>query len=171
MNKSEIEIPSGIELVETTEGSNGYPLNIDKAFIGFDNFQEAFSFAIKNGLEVVSLCRRDGHHFYKIEGRVWEGYDLEDFYSDTDNYFTYNIDESDLLEMFKNETESACSIDECIALGERYKLFLEKVLECDNDTQFILEDCDAVDEYRYEILPKRVMEFRYDVYKYIIGVK
>ena len=70
MNKSEIEIPFGIDLVETTEGSNGYPLNIDKAFIGFDNFQEAFSFAIKNGLEVVSLCRRDGHYFYQSEGRV-----------------------------------------------------------------------------------------------------
>lgn len=59
---------SGLQIVEVTEGMNGYPKNLHKAVIGFDNFQDAEKFAAETQRTVVEMCRRDGHQFWKSCG-------------------------------------------------------------------------------------------------------
>lgn len=48
------------EIVETTQGMNGYPRNLRKAVIGFDCIGEAEEFANHHKGKVVELCKRDG---------------------------------------------------------------------------------------------------------------
>ena len=69
----------GLNIVEVTQGMNGYPEGLYKAVIGFDYFENAEDFAEQIGGEVVLLSRRDGHALYTNNGRAYEGIEREKF--------------------------------------------------------------------------------------------
>ena len=65
----------GLNIVEVTQGVNGYPKGLYKAIAGFDYFENAEDFAEQVNGEVVLLSRRDGHALYTNKGRTYEGID------------------------------------------------------------------------------------------------
>ena len=69
----------GLNIVEVTQGVNGYPEGLYKAIIGFDFFENAEDFAEQIGGEVVLLSRRDGHALYTNRGRAYEGIERAKF--------------------------------------------------------------------------------------------
>ena len=62
----------GLNIVEVTQGVNGYPKGLYKAIAGFDYFEDAENFAEQVNGEVVLLSRRDGHQFWVNHGRQYE---------------------------------------------------------------------------------------------------
>lgn len=62
----------GLDIVEVTQGVNGYPEGLYKVLKGFDTFEDAESFANEICGEVVLLTRRDGHQFWVNHGRQYE---------------------------------------------------------------------------------------------------
>lgn len=79
----------GLNIVEVTEGKNGYPENVYKAIAGFDYFENAESFADEVNGEVVLLSRRDGHALYTNKGRAYEGIERAKFIDD-DKYEVFD---------------------------------------------------------------------------------
>lgn len=74
-----------LEVVETTEGNNGYPLNLKKLIIGFESFKDAqeCAKAINGGIFFIS--KRDGHEFWKNEGRAFGPLEINDKWFDDDH--------------------------------------------------------------------------------------
>lgn len=75
-----------LQIVEVTEGMNGYPKNLSEAVIGFEDWRQAKWFAKESGLHTVVMTKRDGHQFWKYEnpttcpltiGAHWYGDDYE----------------------------------------------------------------------------------------------
>ena len=75
----------GLNIVEVTQGVNGYPEGVYKAIIGFDYFENAEDFAEQIGGEVVLLSRRDGHALYTNRGRAYEGIEMAKFIDENRN--------------------------------------------------------------------------------------
>lgn len=81
----------GLELVEITQGMNGYPSGLYKAVSGFESFVDAEDFAKEVNGEVVLLTKRDGHQFWTNNGRQYEPLERAD-YIDEESYIAF-IDE------------------------------------------------------------------------------
>ena len=81
----------GLELVEVTQGMNGYPRGLYKAVSGFESFVDAEDFAKGVNGEVVLLTKRDGHQFWTNNGRQYEPLERAD-YIDEESYIAF-IDE------------------------------------------------------------------------------
>ena len=63
----------GLDIVEVTQGMNGYPEGLYKAIVGFDSFEDAEYFAEQVNGEVVLLSKRNEHHLWTNKGRAYEG--------------------------------------------------------------------------------------------------
>lgn len=59
---------NGLDVVCTTSEASGFPRNICHAIVGFDSIEEARELASENGMEVVSLSKRDGHDLWYRDG-------------------------------------------------------------------------------------------------------
>lgn len=68
-----------LDIVEVTQGMNGYPKGIYKAIVGFDFFENAEDFAEQVNGEVVLLERRDGQELHTNKGRAYEGIERAKF--------------------------------------------------------------------------------------------
>lgn len=91
----------GLNIVEVTQGTNGYPKGLYKAIVGFDYFENAEDFAEQVSGEVVLLSRRDGHALYTNNGRVYEGIERAKFIDED----RYEVFESELGSMDGTEKE------------------------------------------------------------------
>ena len=60
----------GLEIIETTPDANGYPSNLKKAVIGFEDMESAENFAKENGLRVEIFRRRAGWQLWCRTG-IW----------------------------------------------------------------------------------------------------
>lgn len=120
----------GLNIVEVTQGVNGYPEGLHKAIVGFDYFENAEDFAEQVNGEVVLLSRRDGYALYTNNGRAYEGIERAKF-----------IDE-DRYEVFESELdfEEWCvgEIDHRMNMG--FNLFEFR--------DMINQMCDTYDEIR-----------------------
>jgi len=58
----------GLDYVETTTGSNGYPENLKFAIVGFKTFEQAQEIADKYGLDIESFKRKDGWQLWSRNG-------------------------------------------------------------------------------------------------------
>lgn len=72
-----------LDIIEVTQGENGYPTGVYKAVTGFDYFEDAQSFANEICGEVVLLSKRDGHQLWSNKGRAYEGIDRSEFINDS----------------------------------------------------------------------------------------
>lgn len=93
----------GLDVVEITQGTNGYPEGLYKALKGFDYFENAEDFAEQVGGEVVLISKRDGHQFWKNNGRAYGGIQRASFINES----KYEIftDEGDFEEWCCQEVE------------------------------------------------------------------
>lgn len=106
----------GLDIVDITQGMNGYPKGLYKALIGFDTFEDAEVFAEEVKGEVVLLTKRDGHQFWSNNGRQYEALERAKF-----------IDE---------ETEDVYTCSQCYDFESWAKGVIEDMLG---------EGCDLVD--------------------------
>lgn len=83
----------GLNIVEVTQGRNGYPEGLYKAIVGFDYFENAEDFAEQVNGEVVLLSRRDGYALYTNNGRAYEGIERAKFIDeDREEVFESELD-------------------------------------------------------------------------------
>lgn len=79
----------GLNIVEITQGINGYPKGLYKALMGFDIFEDAECFAEEVNGEVVLLTRRDGHQLWFNRGRQFEALERAKFIDEeTEDVYT-----------------------------------------------------------------------------------
>jgi len=64
----------GHEIVEVTQGTNGYPKNLKKAVTGFDSFAEAEEFADLYDGEVIEIAKKYGWQLWENRHRRYEAY-------------------------------------------------------------------------------------------------
>ena len=157
----------GLELVEVTQGMNGYPKGVYKAIVGFEDFQEAESLAEEFGLEIVELRSRDGWQFYEELGRRYEPFAASEAYRDEYDlwprmsYADY-ISQEDVL----GTLADAEDFDEMEANLDRYKRIFEEIE--------LLENGELVAVLRETGEAERVKEYtchyHYDVWRHEIAL-
>ena len=112
---------NGLELVEITQGMNGYPSGLYKAVSGFESFVDAEDFAKEVNGEVVLLTKRDGYQFWTNNGRQYEPLERVDYideesyiaFIDEDNFEYWALDELKAkLEMEDNLFDLRSAIEE-----------------------------------------------------------
>ena len=165
MNKLEdLEIyarKQGYDVVQVTDGLNGYPRNLHYAAIGFEDIEEAEKLAKATGGEVVTLRRRDGHQFYTEEGWTYKPFDLISIFSEFDSIAGIFTKE-DLNTQYLNDYLDYLNESEAEKL-----LCTIRGLE---QNQFVLLWNIFNGKANYEVLPIITMRYSYDVYTYVIGV-
>lgn len=77
----------GLYIIETTPDANGYPKNLKKAIIGFEDMESAEKFAKENGLSVEIFKRRAGWQLWYRTG-IWpdKPFNMPHVYSDDPSY-------------------------------------------------------------------------------------
>lgn len=159
----------GLDIVEITQGVNGYPKGLYKALMGFDTFENAEAFADEVNGEVVLLTKRDGHQLWFNGGRQYEALERAKF-----------IDENE-EEMFTSvesfESWATSEIESMIGMGDN-------IYDIKNASANFVEICDAIYDmneeseicivskcnYGYEIESRYVTRIHEDVTTYAIAV-
>ena len=161
----------GLDIIEITEGLNGYPKNIYKGIIGFNNFMSAIEFAdIING-EVVLLSRKDGHHFYINNGTTDKPIHYTKLIDDNAHIY-FDID--DLKESMVEIMKDTChTLEECSDFINRVNDFVEEFYDIQdnnsNATYIITYNTNKTRD-NFDVIPEYVMKGSFDTTNYIIGV-
>lgn len=171
---------SGLRLVETSTGANGYPSGLGHAIIGFDTFEQLNKFIEQNDASVredfiqltpYQFKLRDGWHFYHPEGIACEEFSLTEEYFGCDSRLLSPSDYDD-EEQFINEEvkpELDCDIeafDDMRTIIDRYSAIWDKLEECEENQSVLLYQGDFD-----RIVDTKCMDFHEDVWEYVIGVK
>ena len=159
----------GLDIVEITQGMNGYPEGLYKAVKGFEEFTDAEVFADEICGEVVLITKKDGWQFWKKERRAWEGISREEFFDNSE--YEIFTDES-------NFEEWCCDAIEGEMQGGFDLCSLKDIICTMNDTYdeiWRMRDGEIaiVDkrDYTCEIVSEEVTEIHYgDVTTYAIAV-
>lgn len=150
----------GLDIVSVTESSNGYPLNVQLALIGFDNFDQAEDVANANGLTIVSLYKRDGWNLWAEQGAAWGPIKLsaEDY---GDDYISLDSswDEDDITDDLRRAIDGIEELDGIFAIVDFYKKIKEELDDISEDEQVIahMYDADTI-----EVIKKEVMSWHDD---------
>lgn len=156
-----------LQFIETTNGANGYPQELQPALIGFETFEEAEDFAQEHNLDVWLFHKRGGWQLWERKNLAYEPMTITpDDYGDDYNMFTpdelddyydnevkpclYNFDDFDSLKTFVDEQES----------------IMDELERC-NENEAVITYCN---EY-YDTIKVKSMEWGHGIHKYIIGVK
>ena len=168
----DLAIEYGLDIVEVTQGVNGYPEGVYKAISGFDYFENAESFAEEVNGVVVLLSRRDWHTLYTNEGRAYEGIERAKFINE------------DIHEVFDSELdfEEWCVIELDHRMNMGFNLFefrdmVDQMCDTYEDirTRFRSEiaivdirdySCDTTDKYVTEIHDNDVTSYMIAVVDY-----
>jgi hypothetical protein len=158
-----------LNVINITEGTNGYPKNISKAIIGFDNFEDAKHLADKYGMEVRQFHSRDGWQFWEDKGWVSKSMitTSEDY---GDNYCEISkMDEetfiADEVSWFLEDTSNLESFEQIEAFLAQKKEIWEAVEAMEDDEIVITHE----GRY-YDTVQKETMSWSDDTHRYVIGI-
>lgn len=164
---AEIADLEGLDYVETTIGTNGYPENIQDAIVGFDNWEQLEKVAEKYNLNAINLHKRDGWQLYERQGRATEPYkNSSDDYGD--DYAQY--DDADAYQ--KQKIEDVLPYAEFLTFEDIEKWLKEKkevyeeLLTC-GENEIVITNQGRF----YEKINETSMEFSHDTHNYIIGLQ
>lgn len=159
----------GLTRIEINTNGNDYPQGLGAiGAIGFNQFSEAEAFAEQHGGEVVVFKTRDGHHFWRNEGRTYSPFTAYDYIDRADDN-TNLITEEDLTNKFWEDLREATTnedLDDVEYIFENYKEHLADIQAAGKDKVCYFDG--NTDEIG--TLDKVFMEYSYDVYSYAIGV-
>ena len=79
----------GLTIIETTDNGNGYPSNLKKAVIGFEDFEDAENFVKENGGEIIELRRKAGQQLWSRGSRAFEPFYMSTIYDNDPCYEMY----------------------------------------------------------------------------------
>lgn len=160
-----------LECAEITEGINGYPRCLrgcvlfndkDATFYNMERMAELY------GVEVVSLRRKDGWHFWESQGKAYDLFDFQNILENSDDdalTFSSFKEYADFL--FENANERRVADDEGAA-----HFFIEKAKEIEDkelgDNEFI--HTSTYDISDYEVLECNVSNYSYDTWNYCLAL-
>lgn len=160
-----------LECAEITEGINGYPrclrgcvlLNDKDATL--DNMERM---AELYGVEVVSLRRKDGWHFWESQGKAYDLFDFQNILENSDdNALTFSSFKEYADFLLENANERRVADDE----GASH-FFIEKAKEIEDkelgDNEFI--HTSTYDISDYEVLECNVSNYSYDTWNYCLAL-
>ena len=160
-----------LECAEITEGINGYPrclrgcVLLNDKDATFDNMERM---AELYGVEVVSLRRKDGWHFWESQGKAFDLFDFQNILENSDDdalTFSSFKEYADFL--FENANERRVADDEGAA-----HFFIEKAKEIEDkelgDNEFI--HTSTYDISDYEVLECNVSNYSYDTWNYCLAL-
>ena len=160
-----------LECAEITEGINGYPRCLRGCVLfndkdaTFDNMERM---AELYGVEVVSLRRKDGWHFWESQGKAFDLFDFQNILENSDDdalTFSSFKEYADFL--FENANERRVADDEGAA-----NFFIEKAKEIEDkelgDNEFI--HTSTYDISDYEVLECNVSNYSYDTWNYCLAL-
>jgi hypothetical protein len=155
---------NGLQIIETTDGNNGYPSNLRDAVMGFEDFDEAERYAEANGLRLIELHRRDGWNLWQRGDHANAPFDLDTIYSRDREFDCYDDARdffSSILEGLPyRELNDMDELEDYIReLREMYDEFAYM-----GDDEFLV-----VLPEGYEVKPKHAMEDYYDTHHYAIA--
>ena len=167
LNLAEIADIEGLEYIETTSGMNGYPLNIQGAIIGYDDWEHLEKVAEKYNLNAINLHRRDGWQLYERQGIATEPYknscnDYGDDYAEYNNADAY---EREIMEDVFPYAELT-TFEEVEKWVKERKEVYEELLTCGEN--------EIVITYQgrfYEKINETSMSFYHDTHTYVIGLQ
>lgn len=163
-----IAYENGLQIVETTTATNGYPQECRFAIVGFGYFCDADFLSIKYGLRITTLYKKDGWALWVRNNDTTSSpleitcEDYGDDYRDYDGgsqrlYYEDEINSIDFLD-FNNFSELKEFIE------EREKVYNEIA---DASTDQLVITCNG----RYfETIDKRAMQWSFDTNNYIIAL-
>ena len=159
---------NNLQLVEVTQGSNGYPRGIYKAIIGFEKFEDAEKMAEENNLQVVSLRSRDGWQFYEELGHIYSPFDEYDVYpsDEYDHYTQISFDEFCAQEDVQGTLATAGDFEEMLAMLENYKEIFEQIENLNDDEIAVIHR----ESGEGEVAKKEYCHYHYDVWQYEIAL-
>lgn len=64
MDIIDIAYSEGLTIVETTTEISGYPKNLKKVLIGFDNFEQIEKIAQTYNLQIIEILKKEGQQLY-----------------------------------------------------------------------------------------------------------
>lgn len=163
----DVAYENGLDLIQTTSESNGYPSNIKPAIIGFETFEEAQKLADKYDLSIEHFQKRDGWSlWYRNGNTAYEAYEMSDdtfgpnamvyYKQDIDNFKENEIDA--FLEYYEDEDDREYFIAEKMKILEHLKSM--------NDDEVVLTD----DGLFVDVIKLHTMSYYEDVYTYTIGL-
>jgi hypothetical protein len=156
-----------LAVIETTQGINGYPKNTGFALMGFDSWSQLEQLAQEHTLEIVSLHRRDGWHFWENKGRVIKPYenssdDYGDNYSEVSKMDEEEFLKQEVMFFFEDEKES---FDQIESFLKTKKEIWEEVEKMEDDEVVITHE----GRY-YETIKKHSLYFCHDTHNYRIAL-
>lgn len=160
-----------LECAEITEGINGYPRYLRGCVLfndkdaTFDNMERM---AELYGVEVVSLRRKDGWHFWESQGKAYDLFDFQNILENSDdNALTFSSFKEYADFLFENANERRVADDEGAA-----HFFIEKAKEIEDkelgDNEFI--HTSTYDISDYEVLECNVSNYSYDTWNYCLAL-
>lgn len=158
-----------LEIIETTNQSNGYPSNLQYAIIGFETFKQAEEIAEKYNLEISTFEKRDGWNlWYRTGANMYKAFtnSCEDY---GDNYSEVRkMDEEDFI-----ENEVKWFLEDNLKSFEQIESFLSAKKEIWKEVD-MMEDDEIVITYEgnyFETIKKESMYFYHDTKHIVIGVQ
>lgn len=154
---------NNLKVVETTEGVNGYPNNLNIAITGFDTYEEAKAFADEHNMEVVGLQKNDGWDLWEKSKYGSNPIDATAFQSDDAKMF---FDEDDLNDEINRWAENAedMPLDDKMKAIRQFQAVYDELRYISNGEFVVLENGEA------KTLDRFVTELQYDNKKIITAV-
>lgn len=157
----------GLDVIETTSNSDGYPENLQKALVGFETFEEAQDVAEQYGMMITTFTKEYGQQLYFRNGKqTYEPLRItaKDY---GDNYKAYSS--KDAKSYFEEEVKPRlCEFKNISDLQD----FIDEQSTIIDELEFIGDDELVIvrnNEY-YKTINREMMEWYADT-KYIsIGV-
>lgn len=183
---SEVADNNKLQLIETTQGANGYPFRTSYALIGYesidqikkvkeeisDKFCEYADEEESATISSVYLHKRDGWHFWDVSDLPYiEEFDMEEYYEGKDYYSTFDKESYDDVETFMND-ELMGELEYCDSFQSLKKIIEEKEELWNNITS--LKDDEILvyntDSKSGEVMKRKCLSFYYDTHHFAIGL-
>lgn len=159
----EIADQEGLDVIETTTGTNGYPQNLKFAIVDFDTFEQAQELADKYNLSIESFEKRDGWQLWSRGNRtMYKPYQLDVHMDFGDNYS--EVDEDVIVDGIKDNIDNLEYSDIADYLRGQVEI-LDEIEKAADDEVVITH----MGEY-YDTLPQESMIFYHDTRNYTIGL-
>ena len=163
----DVALEYGLDVIETTTNGTGYPEDLKKAMIGFEEFEEAEKLANKHGLRITTFFKKDGWHLWVRTGNTtYRALHITsaDYGDDYNHHYC-----SDRVRFYEEEVkpclENFDSLDELEAfIRDKRKLF-DKLDDID-DSQLVI----SYQGNYYETIDINSMAWAFDTKNYVIGV-
>lgn len=156
-----------LEIIETTSERNGYPCNIRKALIGFENFDEAESLSKKYGLNIELFTKRDGWQlWYRTNNKAYSPIEIsaEDY---GDNYHQYSSNDINTFyrDVVKDRLDEFDNFEDLQSFIDDNRRIYEEIGSID-DNELVITCCGKY----YETVNQYSMYHSFDSKKIAIGL-